>query len=87
MTYEQAVAAYVEKRREFDRIETLSEAAFMRWFNGEVKSAQAATRLANRLNYLSADLYAAESAVYDAADHDDEIDFDKLNEEASCSAS
>ena len=55
-----AIEVYFERLTEMKRLEELAEAAFMRWFEGTSRSSAAAVRLANRANYASADLAAAE---------------------------
>lgn len=82
MTYMEACAAYRAARHECERIEALADRAFVRWFTGETRSAAAAARLANRANYLSADLAGAEIAVYTAADDLGfvEVDLDAIYE-------
>ena len=81
--YSQARAEYIRLRTEEERLSALADAAFNRWFSGEVQSAQAATRAANRTNYASAETAGAEIKLYAAADAVgiQNLDLDKIWEE------
>ncbi len=62
----EAVEALRVAHREWSRKAAQADRAFLRWFDGVVTNRCAAVKLSNETNYLAADLYSAESAVYSA---------------------
>lgn len=60
----ETIERYRCMKRERTRLGNLADAAFARWFNGETTHAGAATRLQNRLFYLTADMTQVEIALW-----------------------
>lgn len=63
---EDALQALRDVHERWSRKAAQADRAFVRLFTGEVSNGGAATRLSYETNYLSADLYSAESQVYSA---------------------
>ena len=86
MTLAEAIERYVALRRELERLMALEDAAFARYFAkrqaGEPTNGAAVSRLANRVNYLSADLESASGPLWDA-----DLDPEKVWLEATGAAS